>query len=62
MRNDEQKTIAALQQEIEDYQEFVKSAEKYLRPSAKEQSMFALNPDKHNLQVMCDYLMNRYIN
>ena len=56
------KKIDELQQEIEDCREFVKSVSKHLTSTAEEQSRFGLNPNKYNLQVMCDYLMNRYIN
>ena len=45
--------IEALESEIDDYREFVKSSKNcFSNPTFS---------NKHNLRTMCDYLMKRYI-
>ena len=46
------KKIKMLEQELGDYQEFVKSADTYLNEPN--------NLNRYNLRTMCNYLMLRY--
>ena len=52
--------IDKLQREIEDYREFVKSADRILDPHLRVLMNASPNPDMHNIIVMCDYLIKRY--
>ena len=48
-------------EEIDDYREFVKSANTYLQYETSLKAISERDNDLHNLRTMCDYLMNRYI-
>ena len=52
-----QEKIKILDMKIDDYQEFVKSANEYLKFESTLKAKSERDNDKHNLRVMCDYLM-----
>ena len=56
------KKIKDLESEIDDYQEFVRSANKYLEFETSLKARSHRLSDLNNLRTMCNYLMiNRYI-